>query len=1776
MAETSQSPQGKFLLEYVKKINYAMLHGGVPAMRYARLENLSPEGWKDITVSLQGDMLEESSCLLQWVPAGGCIEIKDLVLKPVLTELAALTEGITVGFSVRATTAEGLTLAEERGEVRLLAFDEWPGIGVMPELLSSFVTPNEPALRHVISQASAILKSLTGDSAFDGYQSQDANRVRSQVAALYEALRQEGISYVTPPASFERQGQRVRLSSEVLSQKLGTCLDLALLLSSVGEAVGLHPLLVLLKDHAFMGFWLVDQQYNRSTGDDASYLLKSSANGVSELVFLEATALTTGRNTPFETAVAQAEAHLQDGQNMELFIDVARCRAEGVHPLPTLKFEHGRWTESQPGLQHEQDPLEVKHLEQISVDVTEEERRPLTRQQMWERKLLDFSLRNNLVNLKMGRRVVPFVSFAIDQLEDRLQDGCDYEIEACPDKKAPNDQIYNSTLYREEMERLVIDELGRGKIISYMTQAELATQLKYIYRTARTSMEENGANSLFLVLGVLKWYETERSQQQRYAPILLLPVDIVRKGVGKYVLRRRDEDLIINTTIIELLKQQFGLNITGLSPLPTDEHGVNVRKVFTIIRTHIREKQRWDIQEESLLGLFSFNKFVMWNDIHNNASRLKENKIIDSLIEKRVTWEEQSTDAADARELDRLSPPRDFVVPLDVDSSQLEAVVESGRGRSFILYGPPGTGKSQTITNMIANALYQGKRVLFVAEKMAALSVVQKRLTKIGLAPFCLEMHSNKATKSHFLGQLGAALEVAHLKEPSEYAEASDRLFAKRQELMAYIDKLHEVKSSGLSLYDCISGFLSSGESELRLPEDMVTTLTRKQLETWVEMIEELDAVFQVTGRPGEHPLKGLLLKEASEEALSKVGLQIERLRSLLSSTESNQNSLRAALGVDPSQTVGGMAWVREMARALSSMDSCGKALLSLAGNEKRAAEWTDVAQQGVRLTELRRQMLVENQEKLLDEDGAALQQKWQGAQQKWFLPRYFGKRGVVKQLRKYQPSLTEDKVSALLEQLVEYQTLERANQPYLQEAAELFGPAAKKQQRADWETINQTLEGAKTLMQLLYAESHAKNSPVSSLMAAVDQAVGPDWDSFRQDHGQLLLESSRLEQEWNQALDELRPLAELEPLSEGGTSIAQLAALLSTWKEHLAQGRDWTTWCQRKQQLEKERLQDVVKNLEQGWTAQNAAQALKKGACRQLAMRIIDSDEKLQLFNGLLFEDQIRRYRELARQFQELSKKELFARLASHVPNSNFEAAAGSELGIVKRNIKSGGRGTSIRQIVEQIPTLLPRLCPCMLMSPLSVAQYIDLNNEPFDLIIFDEASQMPTSEAVGAIGRGKALIVVGDPKQMPPTSFFSSTQTDEEEADVDDMESILDDCITLSMPARYLTWHYRSKHESLIAFSNTQYYDGQLYTFPSVDDRASKVRLVRVEGTYDFGGKRTNRAEAQAIVDDVIRRLQDKREEGKSIGIVSFSKVQQDLIEDLLLEELSKHPELEEKALHGEEPLFVKNLENVQGDERDVILFSVGYGPDKTGRVSMNFGPLNQEGGERRLNVAVSRARYEMVVFSTLRAEQIDLNRSKAKGVEGLKRFLEYAASGHAVVSASQVQAPEPNAVAIAIAERLKIHGYEVDTSVGRSRFRVDLAVRSKEEDGDYLLGILTDGEGYCETKTERDREIVQPSVLQMLKWNIVKVWSVDWMLHPADVEARILKALELVKAGQPLDQPEEKAVKAAAPLKAPEKELKEDEVVPTPEFQRPYVAAQIKPFTGNYDVEKMLARP
>ena len=522
----------------------------------------------------------------------------------------------------------------------------------------------------------------------------------------------------------------------------------------------------------------------------------------------------------------------------------------------------------------------------------------------------------------------------------------------------------------------------------------------------------------------------------------------------------------------------------------------------------------------------------------------------------------------------------------------------------------------------------------------------------------------------------------------------------------------------------------------------------------------------------------------------------------------------------------------------------------------------------------------------------------------------------------------------------------------------------------------------------------------------------------------------------------------------------------------------------------------------------------------RSFAAAVLDEILRLECalasFAGIKREEQIIEFRRLDAEYSELVKHAVRARLAAALPSGRFgECPDGCELGLIRRECAKKARQKPIRRLLAEARGVIGRIKPCFLMSPLSVAQYLPAEST-FDLVVFDEASQIPVWDAIGVIARAKQCVVVGDPKQMPPTNFFQKGESGDDEDESEDLESILDECLAAGLHSAYLSWHYRSRHESLISFSNHHYYGDRLCTFPAAKTtpRLGVAWHFVENGVYDAKASRTNRAEAEALVDYVFSRLADPTQKRRSAGVVTFSMAQKNLIEDIFEERRAANPKFEDYfADDGEEPFFVKNLENVQGDERDVILFSVGYAKGPDGKFLMNFGPLNRSGGERRLNVAVTRAKEQVVVFASCRGAEIDLNRTQAVGAAHLRAFLEYAERG-GVAAAADAAERRRDMFADEVAAFLSAHGYAVERDVGCSLFRVDVGVKDPARRDGYLAAIECDGDTYASALTARDRDELRSSVLRSLGWNTVHVWSADWAFDRARGEERLLKELDEIK--------------------------------------------------------------
>lgn len=1682
-------------------INYSLLRSGFPVLRSIEITNSGDTALEHLTLRLSAsdDILVPVCREIDYISAGSKIIITDIKPEFNIPVFATVTEKLILNLSFDLLISNRIATGISR-KISILAFDEWSGTGVSPEVLSAFCIPNHPCLAQVISRASQILGGWTQDPSFNAYQTQDPDRVLKQAAAIYEALVEQNIVYCVAPASFEEAGQRIRLADSVLEQKMGNCLDLSLCFCSCLEAVGLNPFIILKSDHAFAGVWLEEMTFPESIRYDSSAITKRMANGINELTVVECTLFTAGHNDSFESAVAAAAKHFTELEKIEYIIDIKRARMSGITPLPLRVRTENGYEIARETITSTLEKAAPSSISPAGLELNETGA-CFTRKTLWERKLLDLGLRNQLINLRMSKNLIPLLSNSIAALEDTLFDGGEFTVLPRP----ADFQISEADITFDKIHEifpgseLLESEFKSRRLRSTMSETQLAGAIKELYRTAKSSMEENGANTLYIALGLLRWYETDKSVKPRYAPLVLVPIDMLRKSAaGGYTIRLRDDEPQMNITILEKLKQDFNIVINTLNTLPTDEHGIDLTTVFTIIRKAIMNQPRWDVLESSYLGIFTFSQFVMWNDIRNRSADLEKNKVVKSLVEQKLAWD------AEPMEIGESVDVGDVLLPLSADASQAFAIKEAARGNSFVLHGPPGTGKSQTITALIANALAAGKRVLFVAEKMAALSVVEKRLNKLGIGDFCLELHSNKSRKRDVLDQLEAACSITKETSPEEFLRNAEKISKLRAELDKYGKALHKKQAGGLSCYDLINIY----EENVSAPDSVtfdgaaLSGLDASALDSCRETVNNLVFAGRTLGHPSGHPLARIKKAEYSHSLDTRLIELAEAYRTALSAFRDKVTALSSACGIAEPVTYADIqnfsdvivilkSWLN-YPRIWAQQENPGSyfnSLLALCDSFSKQYDEYNI-------------LLTKWNESFFTCDPGSLLNEYREAQGAFLFMKGIKMNSLVRKLSSCSKiGINRETLSDELTALLNYKKLENSNNMQLQSYHEALLELPHGNE-AEWSALRTTVKNAQNAAQkleaLLPSPEFRKNCLGNrSLSVQINDAFN-SFDAMKAAQTALYSEG--------------RIAA---PASDSAFFESE-AALCDNIAANTDSLKDVCLWNSFAETAAGYGIGNIVEAYTGGLDHDMVVPVYLKALSNSLISYIVDNDEYLKSFSDALFNDKIRQFKELDERVMELTKKEIYAKLAANVPNFQASSAQSSETGILQRAIKSNGRGTSIRKLFSQIPNLLPRLTPCMLMSPLSAAQYLDPASELFDLVVFDEASQLPTAKAVGAIARGREAVIVGDPNQMPPTSFFMSDSIDEENLDTEDLESILDDCLALDLPQTHLLWHYRSRHESLIAFSNSEFYENRLYTFPSVNDRESKVSFVHVDGFFDRGKTRQNHAEAEAIVEEIRRRCYDKEAAGLSLGVVTFNISQSNLIDDLIMNACREDSVLEDWLFNQEEPLFIKNLENVQGDERDVILFSVGYGTDRDGKTYMNFGPLNRDGGWRRLNVAVSRARYEMKVFSSLTAEQINLARTSSQGVSALKAFLEYAQNGTLRNRANSVTAQKPDAQGTisSICKLLEENGYKTATNIGHSAYRIDIGIIDPKDESRYLLGILIDGRSYREAQTTRDRELSQISVLEGLGWNITRIWSIGWWdnrKQELDILLKRLKELE-----------------------------------------------------------------
>ncbi|MCB9836725.1 MAG: DUF4011 domain-containing protein [Phycisphaera sp.] len=1705
-------------LDYNDRVNFAVQQSGAPLIDSIRVTNAGAEPIEDLvlTARLMSGIADTWTERLARIEPGVTAMLTPSRWRLSAESLATRTEGERTAIGVRAES-KGRS-SQATFELDLLAFDQWPGGGHLPELTAAFVTPNHSLIAELLKGARRILGERDARDAIDGYQSASRQRAALIAEACFLSLAEQGIGYINPPASFEKVGQRVRLVDRVMRERFGTCLDLSLALMAMWEQAGLNTILLLPEGHALPAFWTHDSNLPETVIDEPARIRNLLELG--DIVAVEST-LVTHEFPAFVKAVESGRNAMNKPGSVFCAIDLKACRKRGIRPLPLRD-------DNLPGI----DPVAISNeratggaaaLESVLLAERADAGRPVPnvinepvesgyeRIARWQSRLLDLSLRNRLINFRDTQRSLPLCVPDIARLEDMLASEERFRI--LP--KVEGDDAFR------------LEELEDRRLYSDCAAAESQKRLLTIYRSSLASIEETGANLLHLALGTLVWYETPSADTPRSAPLVLIPVRLVRTSTGggyMYTIELSDEPAKPNITLLEKLHNEFGIDARSLAELPEDEAGIDIPMVLRNFRHAIRETSRWEVVESAHLGLFSFNKFLMWRDLKENLGALRENRLVDHLVE-RPGAEFDTRPFPDASSLDDRLPPGMPMCTRDADSSQLVAVCAASEGRSFVLEGPPGTGKSQTIANMIADALANGKRVLFVAEKLAALSVVRKRLEQDRLGPFCLELHSAKASKKEVLEQLRQALDTQPASLSADWKEQCKQLGSAREQLNRYVDELHRKRDSGESLYNALGTLSTLGDQPVvGLPVGDPSAVTAEQLAMWRSRIAELSDRCSRVHPARNHPLMGIGVSEWEFGLTERVSDAMRQVTAAFMAFEQSAHQWFEKLGIEQfTDRLSGsdMALLADIANQLASSPSPPLALLIGRDAESMRSQLRKTIELGRQRDVIYTSLGEVYQPEFLAIDHLTYLDAAKRARDQISIIRYFRARSVRGKLRVYAkaqvpalPALISDLERAIEANRFHSELLGMTN------IAEVLGTQWNAA-RPDWTGLESVLDWCS-----IFAEHIGKLRHHPELVQRLVEVAGSESHSI----GSECKDICEAHQAWATAWEASSTVLATNDLRAFGSDAAgwlgHVREVLDRWPKGLGDLNNWCVYNTARDAAIFVGLNDLVTKYESGeLTNDQLSPVFEASYAKRWFTAVANSVEAIRTFNADLRNSQIERFQALDKDVILLTRTVVAGKLADASPSASSRASAQSEVGILRRELEKKRRHMPTRRLIEKLPNLLPRLKPCFLMSPLSVAQFLDPAMPRFDIVVFDEASQIPVWDAVGAIARGSEVIVVGDSKQLPPTSFFRTIEGGDEyeeaEDAVDDMESILKECNASGVPALRLKWHYRSRHESLIAFSNYHYYQNELMTFPSPEQRSASMgvtfRYVN-DGVYDRGGTRTNRIEAERVVEAVVRMLTDERDTD-SIGIVTFNQAQQTLIQDMLDEQRRAKPEIERFFTNEvEEPVFVKNLENVQGDERDTIIFSVGYGPDDTGRPSMNFGPLNKEGGERRLNVAVTRAKRRLIVFSSMTSDMIDLRRTRVTGVRHFKQFLDYAERGPESLDEfkwADAETKIETRFEHALREKLIERGYEVDERIGCAGYRIDLAIRDKKDPGRYLLGIECDGLQYRSANTARDRDRTRPSVLRGLGWNLHRVWSSQWYINPdrclAEIDAAVVAIQE-----------------------------------------------------------------
>ena len=1295
------------------------------------------------------------------------------------------------------------------------------------------------------------------------------------------------------------------------------------------------------------------------------------------------------------------------------------------------------------------------------------------------KELLDLSFKNPLLNYKL-----------------RATTGLEF-------KSLNASDVFNALVNESKKIGFTLDYVtSSNKLFVDIDDKELKRRLNKTYRQAKLYLEEKGANILFLTLGFLKWKEGEEVYR---SPLILVPVDLEKsENQEKYSLVYNGEEVRLNISLITKIKSEYNIDIS----LDEDEDIKDIDAYFRSVDEKVKNREGFEVEAtKGAFDFFSYAKYLMYKDLDLDVWTNEKGELDNDVLKKLfvTNFDDKLTDN---NNLERDLTPSKINNVVDADSSQAKVIYEILQGKNMVIQGPPGTGKSQTITNIIASNLVKGKSVLFVSEKKAALEVVKRRLENIGLGDLVLELHSEKTNKKDVLHSIEQTLSLGEPKD-EEDNELEKKYDLTKFELDEYKRIVNStVSNSSLPLIEVYGEALKIknrlDELNVRFPR-----MTFKDISIWshddftrkLDITKEFEALVLRVGKIEKHPLYGITLEHCLpyeqvtlKEKLSDLEDSLADLISTISEIGSIFQNKSINTLFDSGRLINSINAL-EKYRSLALINVSDLYLLSSSDDVTNLIKLAKNFQEDIK-KEYKDTAYLESKEYV---------NKYEEYEKLSFFKKK--KSEIPLELNKYfflNKVGSKDRKNLYLH-LKKYNLL-MSNEAMFKY---LFKEEYKGLFSTDWNHIINLLNPAKEFLEKL--------SNYSILSQTRQVIYSEDKIDELIDLRQTYFERKK---DFEDKLHSFFTFAAFDSLKRFDynywyldCSFVELKRIIHSWIINIDSVIDVVRYNSLVHEFKNEGMEELLNYYYDTNKVEYLDLILSFEYYDALINYAYSLNSTLSSFKEFKIERLISLFKELDAKMMVENIKKVLKVHYSLMPKINDNS---KDMALIRRELNKKRNKMPIRRLLLKASSAILKIKPVFMMSPISVASFLPPKEVVFDLVVFDEASQVRPVEAFGALLRAKQIVVVGDSKQLPPTNFFDNLtnkydEVNDEDYDVSNMESILTLLLAMNIPQRTLSWHYRSRNRSLISLSNNEFYEGELKVFPSVYDSDPSKGLVFnyiKDSFYARGTTRVNKIEAKEVIKAVFEHAKNNRD--LSLGVASFSLAQQEELYKEFEAQLKKCTDEEVKSfftMHKDEPFFIKNLESVQGDERDVIFISIGYGYDEDGHITMDFGPLNKDGGERRLNVLITRAKVKCEVFSNITCNDINLSKTDAKGVVALKRFLDYAQNRIIYLNRNKESCSDD--FIDFIYDKLLDYGYVVDKNIGKD-VGIDLAIFDKAKNR-YVVGLECDGGAYKNLVNTTDRERIRRNVLKSLGWKIYHVWSPDFYRNPKNEFDKILDFIQ-----------------------------------------------------------------